>query len=427
MSESWSEIGRHDDESAQAGTAWSANGKGVPDAPEAMIADADQAAEAGGSPPTSIAVDEPEVETTSAADSGADLAPVPEVDQPRSFLGELARAMQATAGQERERLVGDTDRRRSARIDEIRAREKAEADRMRELAAEDQSAIDSWAETEIARIKAEQDRRAEALGADLETSLGQHRELIAQEIDRVETAVATYRSEIETFFDALERETDPVAIAHLATKRPVFPSLDTVPLTADEAVAPAATTIAAEPVSEEPVTVPEAIAEEAPPAAALASVSDASPEDQPASETVELEPAVEPTVESTVAEATEDAVEAAAREPATEDEAPVAAIPGAKRPLVGVLDYSPDPFGDPWRDLPEKSGEPTAQEAEVEATASAVPESAKDEATSAMEIEDAASAAPSRGRSVLQAVPALRPMGSWLGRHANSDRPDLPG
>jgi hypothetical protein len=418
MSESWSEIGRSDDETGQGGTAWSTNGNGVADAPEASIGVTDTAESA---PASAVAVSDPDVETTAAEESApesiADPKPVGEVDQSRSFLSELARAMQATAGNERERVVADTERRRSARIDEIRARETAEADRMRELAAEDQAGIDTWAETEIARIKAEQDRRAEALRADLETSLGQHRELIAQEVNAVETAVATYRAELDTFFDNLERETDPVAIAQLATRRPVFPSLDTVPLTADEAVTIPEEPIAAvesvvdsEPApSYEPVATIQAVGDDAPRDDEMVAVTEASLENEPVAAASEPEPA---SVEEGVAAA---------------DETPLAAISPIDRPLVGVMDYTPDPFGDPWRDLPEKVGGQSDEQAEPEAQASTEPQSVSTEATSTVDPQEEATAAPSRGRSVLQAVPALRPMGSWLGRHANSDRPDLHG
>jgi hypothetical protein len=293
--------------------------------------------------------------------------------------------MQATADQERSRVVDDTERRRSVRVDEIRTRETAEAARMRELAAEDQAGIDAWAETEVARIQAEQQRRTEALEADLETSLGKHRELIAQEIERVESAIATYRTDVDAFFDTLEHETDPVAIAQIATRRPVFPSLDTVPLTADEPAEPAAV---------------EALAPEEP---ALAAASG-----------IDAEPTIEP---DSFAYSTE------LEEPA---ETPTDTATTPSEPaLVGVMDYAPDPFGDPWRDLPETVAYEPVQAAEVESSASGDSDDTAEESTADVEAPaDAVGSAP-RGRSVLQAVPALRPMGSWLGRHANSDRPDI--
>jgi hypothetical protein len=409
MSESWSEVGRQDEDSGHVGTAWSVNGKGVADAPEAAIGAAEPETE------TAVSVVEADADTAVPAD---DVEPVPDQDVSHSFLSELARAMQATAGQERDRAVADTERRRTARIDEIRARETAEADRMRELAAEDQTGIDSWAETEVARIKAEQERRSEALRADLETSLGQHRELIAQEIQRVETAVAGYRTEVETFFDALERETDPVAIAQLATSRPVFPSLDTVPLVAEEPVASEGSTEVGEtaaPRDEVPDASTEAPAMEAiEPEVIVAVAEDVSI----ATEALEV-----PTLahDEPIAQVTE--------EPQVDEPTTIATVEPLETPLVGVMDYSPDLFGDPWRDLPEKSGPPAeaVETVETEATASAAPEEGYAEAQPEVQAEDPAAATSSRGRSVLQAVPALRPMGSWLGRHANSDRPDLHG
>jgi hypothetical protein len=60
-----------------------------------------------------------------------------EVDDGSAFLTELVRAMQTTAGLERVRTGEDTERRRQAHIDGVRAREASEADRMRELAADD--------------------------------------------------------------------------------------------------------------------------------------------------------------------------------------------------------------------------------------------------------------------------------------------------
>jgi hypothetical protein len=419
MSESWSEIGRDDDETGQAGTAWSTNGKGV--------AAGSESEEAGETAATAVAVSEPESAASVEIDEGStaeaapaavaesapeEATPVQELDPSTSFLTQLARAMQATAGQERDRIVADTERRRQARVDEIRGRETAEAARMRELADEDQAAIDTWAAAEIARITTEQQRRAEALRADLDTSLGQHRELIAKEIAQVETAVATHRTELESFFNALERETDPVAIAQLATRRPEFPSIDTAPLTAEEPVS----AIASPPVEETHDRADDQV---------LGGVETAAEVDETETSWLsdDADAADEATPEPTVAEAEPAEAEATGvEELATVQETPVVATAEISRPLVGVMDYSPDPFGDPWRDLPEKvPPEPDRPQAVAQTESGAAPDTSESEAQAP---EPAVASAP-RGRSVLQAVPALRPMGSWLGRHANSDQPDI--
>jgi hypothetical protein len=144
------------------------------------------------------------------------------------FLAELARAMQATVAVQRVRIVDDAEQRRQAHVEQVRAREAAEADRMRELAAEDMKAIESWADGERKRIQLERHRRVAELHEDLDLSLAEHRSKIDREIEGAETAIAAYRAEVEAFFDALDRETDVVAIAQQAAWRPVFPALDLV-------------------------------------------------------------------------------------------------------------------------------------------------------------------------------------------------------
>jgi hypothetical protein len=147
-------------------------------------------------------------------------------DEGSVFLAELVRAMQTTAGVERVRIDEDTERRRQAHIDQVRAREAAEADRMRELAGEDMKAIEAWASGETKRIQAERKRRATELQEKLESNLAAHGSKVDQEVEGVETAIATYRADVEAFFAQLEAESDLVLIAQQAARRPVFPSLD---------------------------------------------------------------------------------------------------------------------------------------------------------------------------------------------------------
>jgi hypothetical protein len=151
-----------------------------------------------------------------------------DVGDSSDFLTELARAMQTTAGLQRARTTEETDHRRQTYIDAIRSREAEQAASIRDLAAKDMSAIDAWADGETKRIQAERERRAAALNKDLETSLSEHHGKIDREIEIVETAIASYRAEVTTFFENLDRETDPVAIAQQAARRPVFPDLEAV-------------------------------------------------------------------------------------------------------------------------------------------------------------------------------------------------------
>jgi hypothetical protein len=150
-------------------------------------------------------------------------------DEGSLFVAELVRSMRATAGLERAKIGEDTERKRQAHIGVVRAREASEADRMRELAGEDMKAIEDWADGETKRIQLERERRASELHEDLETSLAEHRSKIDREIETAEAAIATYRAEVDAFFERLDRETDLVVIARQASLRPVFPTLEAVP------------------------------------------------------------------------------------------------------------------------------------------------------------------------------------------------------
>jgi hypothetical protein len=160
------------------------------------------------------------------------------------FLHELVRAMQTAAGAERTRIAEETERRRQAQIDRVRARQTSEADRMRELARDDKAAIDEWADGETKRIDLERERRATALQEDLETSLAEHSAGIDKEIEGVDAAIAAYTAEVDAFFQDLERETDPILIAQQAARRPAFPELDTIGDVAAAEAAPVAEVVA---------------------------------------------------------------------------------------------------------------------------------------------------------------------------------------
>jgi hypothetical protein len=145
-----------------------------------------------------------------------------------AFLADLAKAMQATAAAEQARNAEGTEQRRQSHIDAIRAREAIEAEELRELAKEDVKGIDDWSDGEIKRIKLERERRIAARREQLQIRLEEHRTVIAQEVEAVEAAVASYRIGIEQYFRRLGSETDPVAIAKQAGTRPPFPALETI-------------------------------------------------------------------------------------------------------------------------------------------------------------------------------------------------------
>ncbi|MBA3235314.1 MAG: hypothetical protein H0T59_04860, partial [Chloroflexi bacterium] len=149
-------------------------------------------------------------------------------DDGTTFLADLVKAMQSTAAAEQARSTELTEQRRQAHVDAIRAREAIEAEDLRELAKDDVKGIDSWSDGEIKRIKLERERRIAARREQLHLRLEEHRTVVAREVEAVEAAVATYRTETEQFFRRLEWETDPVAIARQAGTRPVFPVLELI-------------------------------------------------------------------------------------------------------------------------------------------------------------------------------------------------------
>jgi hypothetical protein len=200
-----------------------AEGAVAADAPAAEDAPVAEGAAAEEAP---VAEDAPVAATTE--DAVAASSESIDVGDSSDFLTELARAMQTTAGIQRARTTEETDHRRQTYIDAVRSREAEQAASIRDLAAKDMSAIDAWADGETKRIQAERERRAAELNKDLETSLSEHHGKIDREIEIIETAIASYRAEVTAFFETLDRETDPVAIAQQAARRPVFPDLEAV-------------------------------------------------------------------------------------------------------------------------------------------------------------------------------------------------------
>ena len=145
-----------------------------------------------------------------------------------NFLADLAKAMQSTAAAEQARNAEGTEQKRQAHIDAIRAREALEAEELRELAKDDVKGIDAWSDGEIKRVKLERERRIAARREQLQIRLEEHRTVVGREVDAVESAVASYRAEIDEYFRRLEGETDPVAIARYAGNRPAFPDLEQI-------------------------------------------------------------------------------------------------------------------------------------------------------------------------------------------------------
>ena len=280
-------------------------------------------------------------------------------DDSSAFLADLARVMQAAAGAERIRISEESERRRTAHLEVIRARETSEADELRALAEGDVKAVDSRADTEIERIQSERERRIVSRRAELSQRLDDHRLLIGREVDAVEAAIASYRTEVEAYFSRLDGEVDPVAIAQAAGSRPTFPALDTIG--PDRAPADAAAPPAAE------ADAPDAAGDaRQPPIDDTGLIGVMNPDAAESSAEASGEAAIE-----TTGDTIEGGVEAAT--PA--DVGPLSNV----EPVAGV-----------------EAGEEAGQSVETTAQSNAV--------------------APRSSAALLQAVPTLRPMGSWFRR-----------
>jgi hypothetical protein len=177
---------------------------------------------------TDTSIAETTAESPTASDQAAEPAVSGAVDEGTDFLAELVHALQTTAAHERARIGEETERRRQALIDQVRGREASEVERIRELAAEDMKAIEAWVAGEKDRIRHERERRTTELNEDLELSLSEHHSKIEVEIQSVESVIATYRADVEAFFERLDGETDLVMIAQQASRRPAFPTLDSL-------------------------------------------------------------------------------------------------------------------------------------------------------------------------------------------------------
>jgi hypothetical protein len=174
------------------------------------------------------AIDIPSAATEPAVDAPG---PTPAIDAgnaARTFLEELARAMQAAAHRERERIAKAVAGMGAEQVDVTRARAAAEADELRRLADADVERIQVWSATEIDRIRAEAERRTAERRSDLEAYLAQHDAIIATEVEGVDAAVRDYDATLSRFVDELGEMTNPADIARRAGSLPPVPDLDAV-------------------------------------------------------------------------------------------------------------------------------------------------------------------------------------------------------
>jgi hypothetical protein len=324
------------------------------------------------------------------ADADAGAAP--------DFLADLARAMQAAASAQRKHIADVAEQRKKAHIDAVHKRETTENEELREVSSRDVKGIEAWATAEIERIRLERQRRIAARKTELEEQLEQHHSMIETEIGAVEAAVVAYHQEVDRFFARLDLQADPIAIAETARNLPTFPALETIGR--HNGASSSMNGSGAHP-DEQPVI------EEAPTAVDL---PDAAPQraaepatEPPPSEDTETEP-------SAAAVASDDDV--ASGEPVAAGQ-PDTATPGQapeQAPLVAAAkSRAPSPIAavvTPWEG-PGEATDPSADEGDTG-------------------IGTGPKVTPRSSGAVIQSVPSLRPIGSWLRRGNNSNSDESP-
>ena len=140
------------------------------------------------------------------------------------LLAEIARAMQAAAAQERERIHAGMGEEEATQIEKVRARAAAELAALKQGADDDMRRVESWCDEQIRQIRLEASRRIEARGRELELSVSQHGSLIETEEQSVHGAVAGYRESLDEFFARLARRTNRARSPALPARCPIPPT-----------------------------------------------------------------------------------------------------------------------------------------------------------------------------------------------------------
>jgi hypothetical protein len=164
--------------------------------------------------------------TTSAAAPIATAHPATGADAPaRTFVAELAHAMQAVAEHQHEATNAELRAATTTHLEHVRQRAAAEAEELRRKARQDIDAVNAWQVAEAERIRAEAARRIAVRGEELEGHLVRHAALIDREIDHIEGVVADYQLQLDDYFQRLTTEPNPGVIARLADQMPDPPDL----------------------------------------------------------------------------------------------------------------------------------------------------------------------------------------------------------
>ncbi len=145
--------------------------------------------------------------------------------EPDDLLRELSRAMLRAALAQHRRMIDEVGRLRSTQAEAIKVRTAGEAEQLKRDSEADIREIDVWAQTATELIAAERVRRIDARRERLQAQLARQDVISQRELMAVDVALEDHEAALEAFFTRLESETDPAAIARLASAVPSLPSL----------------------------------------------------------------------------------------------------------------------------------------------------------------------------------------------------------
>ena len=145
--------------------------------------------------------------------------------EPHDLLGELSKAMHAAAESQHVRIAEELQRHRATQVKAIKARATSESAELKKVSQQEAGEIDAWAAAATQLIATERAQKIDAQRETLEAELLRQEVIAERKVLAVEAAVLAHQTELDTFFSQLQRETDPVEIARLASSLPSFPSL----------------------------------------------------------------------------------------------------------------------------------------------------------------------------------------------------------
>ncbi|HEX8939696.1 MAG TPA: hypothetical protein VF763_05995, partial [Candidatus Limnocylindrales bacterium] len=150
----------------------------------------------------------------------------PENARPVKFLADLVKAMQAAAEAARATTLEQVHTDSKTCVERIHTVSAEEATELKRRSDDDVAAIRDWSKAEIARIREETEQRIGARKQALERELEDHAALIERRIDRVQSRVGAFETEMDAFFQRLLEEEDPTLFASLAANLPEAPAFD---------------------------------------------------------------------------------------------------------------------------------------------------------------------------------------------------------